>query len=68
MKQNGFKNEFTGDVEGSASNGCQIMPPTISTAAFLMVEYSSEQYCFIALRVILPAFLYFDGIFLSVHI
>ena len=38
MKQNGFKDEFTGSVEGSASNGGQILPPTIIPLPFLWLS------------------------------
>ena len=68
MKNNGYKPEFAGAVEAAASTGGQIMPPIMGAAAFLMVEYTGEQYNFIALRAILPAILYFAGIFISVHL
>lgn len=68
MKKNGYKGDFAGAVEAAASTGGQIMPPIMGAAAFLMVEYTGEQYSFIALRAILPALLYFAGIFISVHL
>lgn len=68
MKKNGYKGEFAGAVEAAASTGGQIMPPIMGAAAFLMVEYSGYEYSSIALRAILPAVLYFTGIFITVHL
>ena len=44
------------------------MPPIMGAAAFLMAEYMGEKYGQVALWAILPALLYFTGIFLSVHL
>ena len=68
MKKNGYKPEFAGAVEAAASTGGQIMPPIMGAAAFLMIEYTNQEYKFIALRACLPALLYFAGIFISVHL
>lgn len=68
MKKNGYKPEFAGAVEAAASTGGQIMPPIMGAAAFLMAEYSGHSYSSIALRAILPAVLYFTGIFITVHL
>ena len=68
MKKTGYRPEFAGAVEAAASTGGQIMPPIMGAAAFLMAEFLGESYGFIAVRAILPALLYFAGIFLSVHL
>ncbi|MGE4483974.1 MAG: TRAP transporter permease [Oscillospiraceae bacterium] len=68
MKKSGYKPEFAGAVEAASSTGGQIMPPIMGAAAFLMVEYSGFSYGYIALRAILPAILYFTGIFIMVHL
>ncbi|MBU5628019.1 TRAP transporter permease [Oscillibacter sp. MSJ-2] len=68
MKSNGYKGEFAGAVEAAASTGGQIMPPIMGAAAFLMVEYANVAYGSIAVRAILPAALYFAGIFITVHL
>lgn len=68
MKKNGYKGEFAGAVEAASSTGGQIMPPIMGAAAFLMVEYSGFGYGSIAVRAILPAALYFAGIFITVHL
>ena len=68
MKKTGYKGEFAGAVEAAASTGGQIMPPIMGAAAFLMAEYTGYQYAKIALLAILPALLYFTGIFIAVHL
>ena len=68
MKETGYKPEFAAAVEASASTGGQIMPPIMGAAAFLMAEYMGEPYGQVALWAILPAVLYFTGIFISVHL
>ncbi|MBR1937766.1 MAG: TRAP transporter permease [Spirochaetales bacterium] len=68
MKETGYKGEFAGAVEAAASTGGQIMPPIMGAAAFLMSEYMGEPYMRVALWAILPAALYFSGIFISVHL
>ena len=73
MRKTGYKPEFAGAVEAASSTGGQIMPPIMGAAAFLMVEYVTMpdtvvSYGYIALRAILPAALYFAGIFMMVHL
>ncbi|MCQ2385094.1 MAG: TRAP transporter fused permease subunit [Clostridia bacterium] len=68
MKKTGYKPEFAGAVEASASTGGQIMPPIMGAAAFLMAEYTGLPYSQVALKAILPAVLYFAGIFIAVHL
>ena len=68
MKKNGYRPEFAGAVEAASSTGGQIMPPIMGAAAFLMVEYTGLSYGHIASRAILPAVLYFAGIFIAVHL
>ena len=67
MKSVGYKPEFAGAVEAAASTGGQIMPPIMGAAAFLMAELTGTPYPVIAVAAILPAVLYFTGIFLMVH-
>lgn len=68
MKKTGYKPEFAGAVEAAASTGGQIMPPIMGAAAFLMAEYMDLPYATVAVKAILPAVLYFTGIFISVHL
>ncbi|MBO5339835.1 MAG: TRAP transporter permease [Oscillospiraceae bacterium] len=67
MKKTGYPGEFAGAVEAAASTGGQIMPPIMGAAAFLMAEMTDNSYQYILVRAILPAALYFTGIFLMVH-
>ncbi len=67
MKKTGYPAEFAGAVEAASSTGGQIMPPIMGAAAFLMAEIVNVPYKDIVVRAILPAALYFTGIFLMVH-
>ena len=68
MKRTGYKGEFAGAVEAAASTGGQIMPPIMGAAAFLMAEYMAVSYWKVAVTAILPAVLYFSGIYIAVHL
>ena len=68
MKKTGYKPEFAGAVEAASSTGGQIMPPIMGAAAFLMAEYMGIPYIEVATKAIIPAFLYFAGIFITVHL
>ena len=68
MKKTGYQPEFAGAVEAASSTGGQIMPPIMGAAAFLMAEYMGIPYIEVAAKAILPALLYFTGIFLAVHL
>ncbi len=68
MKRTGYNSEFAAATEASASTGGQIMPPIMGAAAFLMADYVQIPYSQIALKAILPAVLYFAGIFVAVHL
>ncbi|MBR5453299.1 MAG: TRAP transporter fused permease subunit, partial [Clostridia bacterium] len=52
----------------SASTGGQIMPPIMGAAAFLMAETVGVPYSNIVVKAILPAVLYFAGVFITVHL
>lgn len=66
MKQLGYRPEFAGAVEAAASTGGQIMPPIMGAAAFLMAEFVGIPYNQVAMAAVIPAVLYFTGIWLSV--
>jgi len=67
MKRSGFKPEFAAATEASASTGGQIMPPIMGAAAFIMMEYLGVSYGTIMLAAVIPAMLYFTGIFIGTH-
>ena len=68
MKKVGYKPHFAGAVEAAASTGGQIMPPVMGAAAFIMAEFLSVPYTFIIKAALIPAILYYFGIFMSVHL
>lgn len=68
MKKLGYKPEFAAAVEAAASTGGQIMPPIMGAAAFLMAESLGIPYLTVAKAAIIPALLYFAGIFITVHL
>lgn len=68
MKKTGYKPEFAAAAEASASTGGQIMPPIMGAAAFLMAETIGVPYSEVVVKAILPAVLYFAGVFITVHL
>ncbi len=68
MKRMGYRPEFAAAVEAAASTGGQIMPPIMGAAAFLMAEMTGIPYSNIVIAAIIPAFLYFSGIMIMVHL
>jgi TRAP transporter 4TM/12TM fusion protein len=68
MKKVGYKPHFAGAVEASASTGGQIMPPVMGAAAFIMTEFLGVSYREVIVAAIVPAVLYYFGIFMSVHL
>ncbi|MGE5588083.1 MAG: TRAP transporter permease [Clostridia bacterium] len=68
MKRLGYRPEFAGAVEASASTGGQIMPPIMGAAAFLMAEFIGVPYLQVAKSAVIPAILYFTGVFIVVHL
>jgi TRAP transporter 4TM/12TM fusion protein len=68
MKSLGYKPEFAAAVEAAASTGGQIMPPVMGSAAFLISESCGVPYRDLMVVAIIPAALYFIGIWVSVHL
>ncbi|MBQ3862683.1 MAG: TRAP transporter permease, partial [Schwartzia sp.] len=67
MKKLGYDKEFAGAVEAAASTGGQLMPPVMGAAAFLMAEFVGVPYIDVVKAAIIPAVLYFAGVWLGVH-
>ncbi|WP_053955454.1 TRAP transporter permease [Inediibacterium massiliense] len=67
MKKLGYKSEFAGAVEATASTGGQLMPPIMGAAAFLMAEFTNTPYVRIISAACIPALLYYFGVFSGVH-
>lgn len=67
MKKLGYRPSFAGAVEAAASTGGQLMPPVMGAAAFLMAEFVGVPYIDVVKAAVIPAVLYYTGIWLSVH-
>jgi TRAP transporter 4TM/12TM fusion protein len=67
MKKLGYEKDFAGAVEAAASTGGQLMPPVMGAAAFLMAEFVGVPYIEIVKAAVIPAVLYFAGVWLGVH-
>ena len=67
MKKLGYKSEFAGAVEAAASTGGQLMPPVMGAAAFLMAEFVGVPYFDVVKAAVIPAMLYYIGVWLGVH-
>ena len=67
MKKLGYKPEFAGAVEATASTGGQLMPPIMGAAAFLLAEITGAPYSKVILAALVPAALYYLGVFIGVH-
>ena len=68
MKQFGYRPEFAGGVEATASMGGQIMPPVMGAVAFIMAETIGVEYVEVARAALIPAILYFVTAFWVVHL
>ncbi len=68
MKRIGFKPEFAGGVETSASVGGQMMPPIMGAGAFIMAQWTQIPYTTIIGKAFIPAVMYYLGVLLNVHI
>lgn len=67
MKKLGYKSEFAGAVEATASTGGQLMPPIMGAAAFLMAEFTNTPYVKVIAAAAIPALLYYFGVWAGVH-
>jgi len=67
MKSLGYPSRFAGAVEAVASTGGQIMPPVMGAAAFVMAELLNVPYARIMIAAIIPALLYYLGVYVQVH-
>ena len=68
MKRAGYHPNFAGGVEAVSSSGGQLAPPILGTAAFIMMEFVGVSYATVVGISIIPASLYFLGIFIMVDL
>jgi TRAP transporter 4TM/12TM fusion protein len=67
MKSLGYPAYFAGAVEAVSSTGGQIMPPIMGAAAFVMAELLNVPYAKIMIAALIPALLYYLGVYVQVH-
>ncbi|MCF8502552.1 MAG: TRAP transporter fused permease subunit [Rhodospirillum sp.] len=67
MKRLGYSGREAGAIEVVASAGGGIVPPVMGSAAFIMAEFTGIAYRDIAIAALLPAILYYVGLFSQVH-
>jgi TRAP transporter 4TM/12TM fusion protein len=68
MKKLGYSKDFAGAVEAAASTGGQLMPPVMGAAAFLMAEFVGVPYIEVVKAAVVPAILYYSGVWMGVHL
>ena len=68
MKRLKYPPAYAGAVEAIASTGGQLAPPIMGTAAFVMAELVGLNYWAIALAGVVPALLFYLGIYSTVHV
>jgi len=68
MQRGGYSKTDSGAVESVASTGGQLMPPIMGAAAFLMAEFLDISYQTVATAALLPALLYYLGVFVQVDL
>ena len=68
MKRLGYPGALAGGVEVAASTGGSLLPPIMGSAAFIMAEFTGIPYSEIIVAALIPALLYYLGVFLQVHL
>jgi len=66
MRRNGMEKEYAGGVEACASTGGVLLPPIMGSTAFVMATFLNVPYTTVALAAVIPAALYFFGLFVQV--
>ena len=67
MKRLGYPPAFAAGVESVASTGGQMTPPILGAAAFIIAEILGLSYWRVVGGSIIPAFLFYTGIYLTLH-
>jgi len=66
MKRAGYSPTYAAAIETCASTGGCIMPPVMGTVAFIMASFLGVPYVEVLIAAIIPAFLYYIGLFFQV--
>lgn len=67
MKKSGFPPKWAAAFEAVGSTGGQLMPPIMGSAAFIMAQIISKPYKEIAVSAIIPAVLYYVGVYVAIN-
>jgi TRAP transporter 4TM/12TM fusion protein len=67
MKKSGFSPKESAAIEAISGTGGQIMPPIMGAGSFIMAEITGVPYFKIITIAIIPAILYYLGVFSMVH-
>ena len=66
MKKSGFRASYAGAIEACASTGAVLAPPVMGATAFVIAQFLNVSYAEVALAAIIPAVLYYVGLFMQV--
>ena len=66
MKKSGFRASYAGAIEACASTGAVLAPPVMGATAFVIAQFLNVSYAEVAVAAIIPAALYYTGLFLQV--
>src|SRR5947208_2471730 len=66
MKKSGFPASYAGAIEACASTGAVLAPPVVGATAFVIAQFLNISYADVALAAIIPAALYYIGLFMQV--
>ncbi|RED42049.1 TRAP transporter 4TM/12TM fusion protein [Rhodopseudomonas thermotolerans] len=66
MKKSGFRASYAAAIEACASTGAVLAPPVMGATAFVIAQFVNVSYAEVALAAILPAALYYIGLFMQV--
>lgn len=67
MKRMGYPKAWAGGTEAAASTGGTFTPPIMGATAFILAEFINQPYTEVMKAAIIPAFLYFVGLYSAVH-
>ncbi|MCO5129005.1 MAG: TRAP transporter permease [Xanthobacteraceae bacterium] len=66
MKKSGFRASYAAAIEACASTGAVLAPPVMGATAFVIAQFLNVSYAEVAVAAIIPAALYYTGLFLQV--
>jgi TRAP transporter 4TM/12TM fusion protein len=66
MKRTGFTPSYSAAIEACASTGAVLAPPVMGATAFVIAQFLNVSYADVALAAVIPAALYYFGLFMQV--